>query len=133
VNTALKTIVVEDKGPVAELLSDRLRGLGHEVCGVAPTALELAGLLEDHRPDVVLIDLELGERQDGIGIATLLEAGGPLPVVFVVDPDAERAEVEESRTVQCSARLARPFTDEDLAQAVDRAVSKVQTAAHPKL
>lgn len=129
----MKAIVVEDKTDLVDRLSDTLRRLGHEVCGVAPTAARLASLLRDHRPDIVLIDLDLGERQDGIGVATLLEAGGPLPVVFVVQPDEEGAEVEESRTVECSARLVRPFTPSDLEEAIERAVRRAHEAANPQL
>lgn len=129
---ALKAIVVEDKAGLADRLSDTLKRGGHVVCGVAETAADLAALLSSHEPDIVFIDLDLGERQDGIGVATLLEAGGPLPVVFVVDPADELAEVEESRTIECSARLDRPFTAEDLEQAIERALRRAKEAAHPK-
>jgi CheY-like chemotaxis protein len=130
--TALKAIVVEDSASLARRLSDALRGLGHEVCGVAATAADLAVLLRDHQPELVVIDLDLGVRQDGIGIATLLEAGGPLPLVFVVEADEKSAEVEESRTIECSARLTRPFTPEDLQRAIVRAADRAKAAAHPK-
>jgi AmiR/NasT family two-component response regulator len=128
---AMKAIVVEDKTELVDRLSDRLMRLGHEVAGVAPTAAHLAALLEDHQPDIVFIDLDLGDRQDGIGVATLLEAGGALPVVFVVQTYEESAEVEESRTVECSARLMRPFTADDLEQAIERAVRRANEAEHP--
>jgi AmiR/NasT family two-component response regulator len=130
---ALKAIVVEDKAGVADRLSDTLRRLGHQVCGVAQTAADLASLLREHEPDIVFIDLDLGERQDGIGVATLLEAGGPLPVVFVVEPSEKSAEVEESQTIECSARLVKPFTTEDLEQAIERSIRRARDAAHPQL
>lgn len=129
----LKAIVVEDKSGVADRLSDALAAAGHRVCGVAETASDLAALLGDHQPDIVFIDLDLGERQDGIGVATLLEAGGPLAVVFIVDQADESAQVEESRTVECSARLVRPFTASDLDQAIERAVARAREAANPSL
>ncbi len=129
---ALKAIVVEDKSGIADRLSDALAAAGHRVCGVAETAADLASLLGDHQPDIVFIDLDLGERQDGIGVATLLEAGGPLAVVFIVAAD-ESTQVEESRTVECSARLVSPFSASDLDQAIERAIARAKDAANPSL
>lgn len=130
---ALKAIVVEDKAGVAEHLCGMLRDLGHDVRGSARTAADLAALMTDYHPDLVVIDLDLGERQDGIGVATLLEAGGPLPVVFVVNPDEEKAEVEESRSIECSATLQTPFTPKTLQHAIERAIGRAKEAADPKL
>lgn len=125
---ALKIIVVEDKPEVVGHLRRALQDLGHEVCGVAREASDLADLLRSHRPDLVTINLDLGERQDGMGVAIVLEAAGPVPVVFVADPGEQVSEIEESRTIEGTARLYRPFTKDDLAGAIDRALRRVQEA-----
>lgn len=130
---ALKVIVVEDRRDVAGALREHLRDLGHEVFGVASNAADLADLLRQHEPDLVTIDLDLGEQQDGMGIAILLEAAGVVPVVFITNPDDSQAAIEESRTIECTARLRRPFTRADLAVAIDRAVQRAGEVKHADL
>ena len=124
----LKIIVVEDKADLAGHLQQALGELGHEVCGVARGGGDLAALLREHEPDLVTISLGLGERQDGIGVAIVLEAAQSIPVVFIADHREEVAAIEESRTIGGSARLYRPFTHDDLAQAIDRAIRRVEDA-----
>ncbi len=124
----LKIIVVEDKADVAGHLEQALRDLGHRVCGVARGGGDLADLLQTCEPDLVTISLDLGERQDGIGVAIVLKAAESIPVVFIADRSEEEAEIEESRTIGGSARLYRPFTLDDLARAIERAIRRVEEA-----
>ena len=79
----------------------------------------------------MVIDLALGERQDGMGLATAVQAGGAIPIVFVTGPAEEEETVQASRTIEGTARLLRPFTAEDLSQAIDRACLRVQDGLTP--
>jgi CheY-like chemotaxis protein len=76
-----------------------LAALGHEVCGAVRTGSELANLLAGTIPDLITIDLDLGGQQDGIGIATVIQTAGAVPIVFVTNPMDEDVEFEGSRSV----------------------------------
>jgi CheY-like chemotaxis protein len=119
----LKILVVEDDPAVAEVLVATLRQLGHEVCGVAHDVAELAALLESHEPNLVTLDLNLGRGRDGLGVATALEAGGPLAIVFVTG-DVTPEDQEKIRATEGSALLMKPFTEAQLSEAIALALKR---------
>ena len=76
-------LVVEDQRAVAGALRMRLRGLGYDVMAIATDgneAIEKAGEL---RPDLILMDIKLGEGMDGIEAAHRIRAQFDIPVVYV--------------------------------------------------
>jgi CheY-like chemotaxis protein len=72
-NRALRVLVVDGCPDHVSLLSMLLRFWGHQPCAAydGPTALEQALL---HRPDVVILDLELPGLMDGREVARRLRA-----------------------------------------------------------
>ena len=128
----LKTIVLEDEPLVAETIAQMLRDLGHEVCGVAHSAGDLPALLAAHEPELITIDVNLGERHDGVGVATLLESAGCLPIVFITGgvDDEQRADIQ---AVEGAVLLLKPFTSEQLAEAVEAAQDRAREDCAPEL
>lgn len=128
----LKTIVIEDEASVADSLVQMLRSLGHAVCGVARRTADLPSLLAEHDPDLVTIDVDLGQRREGMGVATALEAGGSVPIVFVVGV-VDEAEHEDLRAIECSAVLIKPFTADQLAATIREAQDRTRRDRNPEL
>lgn len=128
----LKTIVLEDEPLVAETIADMLRGLGHHVCGVAHDGRDLPRLLSEHEPELVTIDVQLGGGRDGIGVATLLESGGCLPIVFITGAVDEQ-EQEEILAIEGATLLYKPFTADQLAEAIAAALQRAQEDCAPEL
>ncbi len=128
----LKTIVLEDEPLVAETIAQMLRDLGHEVCGVAHSASELPALLSAHEPDLITIDVNLGDRHDGVGVATLLEYAGCLPIVFITGgvDEEERGDIQ---AVEGSTLLLKPFTTDQLAAAIQAAQDRAREDCSPEL
>jgi DNA-binding response OmpR family regulator len=75
----LDILLVEDSRDVGEAVKKHLELLGAKVAGPAATTAEAEGLLNEHQPDVALVDFHLrdGERSDGL-IARLHERGVPV-------------------------------------------------------
>ena len=75
----LDILLVEDSRDVGEAVKNHLELLGAKVAGPATTTAEAEGLLNEHLPDVALVDFHLrgGERSDGL-IARLHEQGVPV-------------------------------------------------------
>ena len=128
----LKTIVLEDEPLVAETIAQMLRDLGHDVCGVAHSAGDLPALLSTYDPELITIDVNLGDRHDGVGVATLLESAGCLPIVFITGQvdDEERGDI---LAVEGSTLLLKPFTLDQLAAAIQDAVERAKEDCSPEL
>ncbi|MDP3428025.1 MAG: response regulator, partial [Humidesulfovibrio sp.] len=65
-----KILVVEDEAIVALGIQSNLKRLGYEVVGRASTGSEALALAQTSRPDLVLMDVKLGDGGlDGIDTA----------------------------------------------------------------
>lgn len=89
-----KILVVEDEALVALGVSSLMEDMGHEVCGIAVSVAEALDLSRTHRPDLVLMDVNLQEGGNGIDAARqLLAFEHPPTVLFItsyVDGDTRR-------------------------------------------
>ena len=63
---SLRALIVEDEILVAEELRHRLLALGFAVIAVVDTADEAVSIVARDRPDLVLMDIRLNGKKDGI-------------------------------------------------------------------
>jgi CheY-like chemotaxis protein len=78
---ALRTLIVDDNGQFLDAARDLLEREGISVAGVASTSAEASELAQELRPDVILVDIDLGE-ESGFDLASEL-AGGEAPIVLI--------------------------------------------------
>ena len=89
----LRIHVVEDESIVALDLRLQLTGLGYEVTGVSSDADAAVRAVDQLRPDLVLMDINLGKGGDGIGAAQAIMQAFSIPVVYLTayaEPDTVR-------------------------------------------
>jgi DNA-binding response OmpR family regulator len=122
-----KTFVVEASGAEASGLSAMLSHIGHEVCGVAGNVSGLAQLFERTTPDLIALDLNLDEGNEARGLATVLQATGPIPIVFVTG-SADWPERDGIRSIVGTALLIRPFGVLELRTAIALAFERARAA-----
>jgi two-component system, NarL family, nitrate/nitrite response regulator NarL len=80
---ALRCLIVDDSGEFLVSARALLVAQGLEVVGLASSGPETVRLAEQLRPDVVLVDIELGE-EDGLEVARELAARlGSLRIVLI--------------------------------------------------
>ena len=78
-----RVLIVEDETIVQLHLRTILKELGYVVSGVATTAAEALVSAAADTPDLVLMDIRLGEGRDGIEAARELRSRYDLAVVFL--------------------------------------------------
>src|SRR5476651_2367781 len=81
--TATRVIVVEDERIVALHLKQQLVTLGYEVVGVAASGEQALRLVNDLRPDVVLMDIHIEGAIDGIETTERIPAELMVPVIYL--------------------------------------------------
>jgi two-component system, response regulator PdtaR len=98
-------LIVEDEALVALTIEEVLTDAGYAVCGIADTpdaALELA---RRHEPGLAVVDVRLAAGGDGIALAELLVAMGPISILFAT---ANCADVRK-RARAGQGCLSKPF------------------------
>jgi CheY-like chemotaxis protein len=123
----LKTFVVETSGAEASRLSAMIGRLGHDVHGVASNVSGLAQLFEHATPDLIALDLKLDEGNEARGLATVLQATGPIPLVFVTG-SVDWPERDGIRSIEGTALLIRPFGELELRTAIALACKRAHAA-----
>jgi len=70
----LRCVIVDDNPSVLRAASDLLQSEGVAVVGLARTSDEAVSLMEQHQPDVMLVDIDLGP-ESGFDLARQLVQG----------------------------------------------------------
>jgi CheY-like chemotaxis protein len=87
----LRCLIVDDSAQFARVAAELLQEEGIDVLGVAAGGDEAVRLACDLRPDVALVDIELGD-ESGLTVACCLcagERGGPAGAVILISTHAE--------------------------------------------
>jgi twitching motility two-component system response regulator PilH len=115
-----KVLVVDDAKEVIDFIEGVLRTAGHEVVGFQD-ARDLEARIETRRPDLVLLDVVLPDRNGYQVLRALRRAEGTrrLPVVLV-SSKREPTDVEWGMLQGATDYLTKPFTAEGLLTLVAR-------------
>lgn len=111
-------MVVEDEPAMAEGLVDALSTMGYEVSDAVASALECIAAAERRRPDLVLMDINLGGELDGIDAARMLRDRFDIPVVFLSGFADERT-MSRAKLAGALGYLLKPFRWSELKSAVE--------------
>lgn len=76
-------MLVEDERIVAFDLKRQLQGFGYKVGSVVASGEQALARAEDEPPDLVVMDIHIEGRMDGIQVATEIQARHKIPVVFL--------------------------------------------------
>ncbi len=119
-----RVVIAEDEALIRLDLKEMLEEEGYEVvaeAGGGETAVKLA---EEHRPDLVILDVKMPVL-DGISAAERIAATRIAPVV-ILTAFSQRELVERARDAGAMAYLVKPFTKADLVPAIEMAMSRYQ-------
>ena len=119
-----RILVVEDEALSALYLCDVLFGFGHDVVGTADTAPAAVAAAAKHRPDLVLMDINLAGGSDGIEAATEIRNRLGIPSIFVT-AYSDQTTRERARTAQPLDYLIKPVGVVAIRQALQRAAEKL--------
>lgn len=98
---ALRCLVVDDSAPFLEAARKFLERDGITIVGVASTTADALERADELRPDVALVDIDLGE-ESGFDLARQIAEGpAPLPVILM----STRAEEDLAELIEASPAL----------------------------
>ena len=116
-------LIVESEVPLAESVSHALSDLGYSVVAVVATAQEAVRECAEKRPDVVLMDLALHSRMDGVDAAAQVRAAFDIPVVFATAHTDEELFLR-AKITDPYGYLVKPFEPVEADCALQLAIQK---------
>lgn len=116
-------LVVEDQRAVAGALRMRLRGLGYDVTAIAKDGIEAIEKANELQPDLILMDIRLGDGMDGIEAAQRIRSHSNIPVIYI-SAHVDQKLLDRARATQPAGFINKPFTTKDLLTAIDFALHR---------
>ena len=115
-------MIAEDEALIRLDLAEMLEEEGYLVVGQAGDGERAVELAEEHRPDLVVLDVKM-PRLDGIAAAERIASRRIAPVV-ILTAFSQRDLVDGARDAGAMAYLVKPFNKHDLVPAIEMAVSR---------
>src|SRR3954464_6026400 len=109
-----KILIVEDQMLIALDLERLIAGMDYQVCGIARTRTEALRLAEEHRPDLVVMDVRLADGSDGIAAARELRQRFGI-AALLISGQIDGAQAEQA---EASSFLRKPFEARQLRRAI---------------
>ncbi|WP_345714057.1 ANTAR domain-containing response regulator [Kineococcus glutinatus] len=121
---ARRVVVAEDEAIIRLDVVEMLTEAGFDVVGQAGDGEAAVQLAEEHKPDLVVMDIKMPVL-DGISAAERIIKARIAPVVLLT-AFSQAELVERARDAGAMAYVVKPFTAADLLPAVEIAVSRHQ-------
>ena len=120
--SVLKIGIVEDELVIARTILSTLEELGYNYFGPAINYTEALELLENNKLDLMLLDIQLSGKKDGIDVAQKINDLYQIPFIFLT-ANSDGETIERAKKVKPHAYIVKPFTKEELFAAIEIAFS----------
>lgn len=121
-----RILIVEDEGLVARDLESMVRNLGYRVVGVCSSGEEAFRLINTRHPDLIIMDIVLQGRIDGIKAADEIRRRYNLPIIFLT-AHTDEATFQRAKVTNPLAFLHKPVEQKELLTVIEMALYKHRT------
>ena len=118
-----KILVVEDEWVVADQICSSLEGFGFKVCKTASTGDEAIRQVEIERPNLILMDIVLKGKMNGIEAAEQIALQSEIPVIYLT-AYTKPEYIERAKQTKPFGYLVKPFKEQELYSNIEMALYK---------
>ena len=123
VRSKVKILIAEDEAISALSMQRALTRSGYDICALVSTGEEAVEGITREKPDLVILDVILIGRVNGLEAAMAIRSRSNVPIVFITGYEEGRL-IERIRSVKSSTYLIKPITPKDLESAITEALAK---------
>lgn len=120
-----KIMVVDDDRTTATVIKLQLQNLGYQVPALASSAPQAVQNARQYQPDIVLMDIHLGDGPDGIDAAITIQQEFSIPVIYVT-AHADDQTFQRAKRSQPLGYINKPLRENDLRTTLELALLQIQ-------
>lgn len=113
-----KILIVDDEAIITMQLEERLSVMGYTVAGMAASGEDAVERARQVRPDIVLMDIVMPGKMNGIEAAKIITTELDIPVVFVT-AYADNAIIERAKSARPYGYIVKPFNELEIKAAIE--------------
>ncbi len=112
---------MEDDRSTALVLKKSVEGMGYSVVGTADTGSGAVEMADQHKPDIVLMDITLQGDMDGIASASDINDTQNIPVIYITS-STDSDTIERAKTSNPYGYIIKPIDRRELKAAIEMAL-----------
>jgi two-component system, response regulator PdtaR len=116
-----KILVVDDEAIITMQLERRLSAMGYSIAGMAASGEDAVDKARRTRPDLVLMDIVMPGKMNGIEAAKIITIELDIPVVFVT-AYADDTIIEQAKSARPYGYIVKPFNELEIKAAIEVAL-----------
>jgi len=118
-----KILIVDDEAIITMQLEERLSLMGYKIAGMVPSGEEAVKRARQLNPDLVLMDIVMPGKINGIEAAQIIHEEIGIPVIFVT-AYADDAVIKKVKGVNPYGYIVKPFNELELRAAIELALHR---------
>ncbi len=122
----VKILVVEDEFIVAEEISEILKMKNYDVIGTSSNGEGALKLVEEDKPDIILLDIHIDGEIDGIQTAEKIREKHADIAIIYLTAFSDGEHLSRAKETNPAAYIVKPFDDRNLLIAIDLAFTNLQ-------
>ncbi|MBX9253540.1 diguanylate cyclase [Desmonostoc muscorum CCALA 125] len=123
---ARKILVVEDEKSLASNIKKKLQKLGYFVSEITEPGEEAIQKVVEIHPNLVLIDIRLNRKINGVQLADIIQNNLHVPVVYLIDR-SEYQILQKNQLIEPFMYILKPLIESDLHFVIEMALYKHQS------
>lgn len=121
----IRILIVEDDMIIAANISLQLINLGYEVTGIETKAEEAIHHALETKPDIILMDIQLKGKTNGIDVAHAIRRYLDIPLIYLT-ANADDATFQKAKETHPYAFISKPFTNLNLERTIALVEEKIK-------
>jgi len=120
----IKVLIVEDEVVIAKNIAFHLEQLGCTIIGILTTGEEVLPFLQDEAVDIILMDISLGGKLDGVQTVRLMKEKYDTPVIYLT-ANTDDLSFEVAKGTKPHAFVEKPFKPKRLIRSVELLIEQI--------
>ena len=118
-------MLVDDEAIITMQLKEQLTAMGYDVVGTGSSGEEAVDLSNKLHPDLILMDIVMAGKIDGIEAAEIIQKNLEIPIIFITAFEEEHF-LERAKVLEPYGYIMKPLRKKEIKNAIEIALYKAQ-------